>query len=114
MASECRKCGLQIAWKQTESGKWCPTNPDGSDHWDICRAQQFANSKRRVTVGELEFVTEPRGRMPQVPDDGLPPWDESIVPDWSWCRGWRVVRAGDAYRKTVDPKSWLEQVKRQK
>jgi hypothetical protein len=35
--SRCRKCGLPIAFKMLESGKLCPTNPDGGDHWDLCR-----------------------------------------------------------------------------
>jgi hypothetical protein len=34
---KCRKCGLPIAFKKLSSGKYCPTNPDGSDHFDLCR-----------------------------------------------------------------------------
>lgn len=41
--SQCRKCGGELGWKrQAFSGvlKWVPTNPDGSDHWDLCRERQ--------------------------------------------------------------------------
>ena len=31
----CRECGAEIAWKR-ESGRWKPTNPDGSPHWQRC------------------------------------------------------------------------------
>lgn len=37
MAKTCYKCGLPLAFKKLPSGKWYPTNPDGSDHWDLCR-----------------------------------------------------------------------------
>lgn len=36
----CEKCGFPIKFKKLENGKWCPTNIDGSDHWDACKEQQ--------------------------------------------------------------------------
>ena len=36
----CHKCGKPIAFKRLANGKWCPTNPDGSDHWDDCSKAQ--------------------------------------------------------------------------
>lgn len=37
----CEKCQEPIAFYKITSGKaagkWCPCNPDGSDHWDLCR-----------------------------------------------------------------------------
>lgn len=35
--SLCGKCGRAIGWRKTPSGKWQACEPDGSDHWDICR-----------------------------------------------------------------------------
>lgn len=38
--AQCRKCGLAIRFeRRCFSGvlKWCPTNPDGSEHWDTCK-----------------------------------------------------------------------------
>lgn len=35
-ATLCNKCNLPITFKKLASGKLCPTNPDGSDHWDDC------------------------------------------------------------------------------
>jgi len=51
----CNKCHLPIAFRQLPSGKWCPTNPDGSDHWDDCK---------RATAGEYKGpLTQYYGRM---------------------------------------------------
>ena len=36
--SNCNKCKLPISFKKLSNGKFCPTNPDGSDHWDLCKA----------------------------------------------------------------------------
>lgn len=32
----CNKCGLLIIFKKVGK-KWHPTNPDGSDHYDMCK-----------------------------------------------------------------------------
>lgn len=34
----CYKCKQPIAFKKLSSGKFCPTNVDGSDHWDLCKS----------------------------------------------------------------------------
>jgi hypothetical protein len=34
----CNKCGRPIAFKKLANGKLYPTNPDGSDHWDLCKS----------------------------------------------------------------------------
>lgn len=39
--AQCYKCGLPIAFKMV-NGKWWPTNPDGSSHWDDCKRAQRA------------------------------------------------------------------------
>lgn len=94
MPSECYKCGLKITFKKLSNGKLCPTNVDGSDHWDICSKTRLGPNQ---IVGELEFVTVPLGKIPDINDHRLP-WDDSIVSDWSWCRGYKVVKAVNAYR----------------
>jgi hypothetical protein len=51
----CEKCELPLAFTQLENGKWRPCNPDGSDHWDICRDVRYAKAKS----GEMiEKVTD--------------------------------------------------------
>lgn len=71
--SECRKCGATLAWQRRQFKgvwKWVPTNPDGSDHWDLCRerlsgkmspeklAQRRVNDEKRWPP----FWTVPDGR----------------------------------------------------
>lgn len=106
----CEKCDLPIAFKETPSGAWCPCNPDGSDHFDVCRLTQFVNADRPVCVGMLTLMTVPKGKTP-VMDETLPPWDDSIVPDWSWCRGYKIVPSPNAYHKWVNPKELLAHLK---
>lgn len=40
----CCACRNPIAFKLMDSGKWCPTNPDGSDHWDDCSMAKWQAS----------------------------------------------------------------------
>ena len=35
--NKCYKCKLPITFIQNDNGKWCPVNPDGTFHWDLCR-----------------------------------------------------------------------------
>lgn len=37
--AKCRDCGLEIGFRQ-EGGRWRPTNPDSSDHFDVCSAER--------------------------------------------------------------------------
>lgn len=39
--SRCYQCGGQIAFKVLPSGRKCPTELDGSDHFDICSKRKF-------------------------------------------------------------------------
>jgi hypothetical protein len=41
----CEKCDLPLAFIELASGKWRPCNPDGSDHWDVCRDARYAKAK---------------------------------------------------------------------
>ena len=63
--STCRKCGQPLAFKRNENGKMVPTNPDGSDHFDICRQRQFEVVKtkgephtRKTALGKGRFMVE--------------------------------------------------------
>ena len=73
--AQCGKCGLPLAFKKLDSGKWCPTNPDGSDHWDICR--EVYNKKMGITLINHKFggTTNPRNLKPEDLYQGdAPPW----------------------------------------
>ncbi len=48
----CRKCNQPIAFRLLASGRYQPTNPDGSDHWDSCNAE-----KNKTYTGAL--MSEP-------------------------------------------------------
>lgn len=37
---KCGDCGGLLAFYKLDNGKYCPCNPDGSDHWDDCREAQ--------------------------------------------------------------------------
>lgn len=70
--TECRKCGLPLKFKKLRSGKWSPTNLDGSDHWDLCK------SVIRKTEGVvIEFFAR-TGGPGYVWCGNVPPWDESL------------------------------------
>lgn len=101
MESVCEKCGEPIAFKRLDSGKWCPTNVDGSDHWDICKRISLKKAGKQLLVHEFQYITAPLGDMPMIFSD-LPPWDESIQEDWSWCKGHQSVEV-EVQREYRDP-----------
>lgn len=41
----CEKCDLPLGFILLDSGKWRPCNPNGSDHWDVCRDIRYAKAK---------------------------------------------------------------------
>lgn len=43
----CNKCGLPIIFEKMASGKFCPKNKNGSDHWDDCRTEILKDPARR-------------------------------------------------------------------
>ena len=52
----CKQCFGLIAFKQLASGKWCPVETDGTDHWDKCRERQEklglrANQPKTLNMG---------------------------------------------------------------
>jgi hypothetical protein len=38
MTNKCTKCGLDVKFIKL-NGKWQPRNPDGSEHWDMCKKE---------------------------------------------------------------------------
>lgn len=71
--SRCKKCGSGLKWKMLASGKWCPVNPDGTDHWDLCRS-----ITRGAEGPTVVFHMRTKGKGTHVWDSELPPWDESL------------------------------------
>lgn len=71
----CKKCGLPIAFKKLANGKFCPINPDGSDHWDLCKqtvrgARPFdRDMKSSAIIVGSKFV-----ELPPL-SEGKAPWD---------------------------------------
>ncbi len=56
--SVCNKCRLPIGWRILPSGKRCPSNPDGSDHWDDCKAEiNKSHSGIRVMMTSSGWIT---------------------------------------------------------
>jgi hypothetical protein len=79
----CRKCGKPIAFVQREYAtglKWCPVNPDGTEHWDICRGivRTPEWTARRIAEEERDYPSGWRGKSKHVYCGDVPPWDESL------------------------------------
>lgn len=81
MKKNCKKCGLELAFRKLPSGRWCPMNPDGTDHWDLCEKTWLANMpaiERAAYDKRLKKAMEPIRRIGSqyrpVPDDGSDPW----------------------------------------
>ena len=65
----CRKCGLPIKWSTLPSGKFCPVNPDLSQHWDLCNQTRnagkvYAPIASKVITGKNYVETESGGKLP--------------------------------------------------
>lgn len=78
----CKKCGGPITFKKLPSGKWMPTNLDGSDHWDDCSTAR--------SLGTYGIVRSGPSRLPPIVVQGFatvfydgkrPPWDIRGVKD---------------------------------
>ena len=84
----CKKCGLPLGFKLITSGKgkgkYCPTNPDGSDHWDTCREERMKDPvyKARMLAMDKEAMkpvtTKCRIKKVKFYNGDIPPWDESL------------------------------------
>lgn len=102
----CRECGQPIAWKALPSGKYCPTELDGSDHFDKCSKVRFDRIKRDGTAFETAREAGYRvgtkvkfTRLSSKPIRGkhyvphtcthatpceIPPWDTCACSTLSW------------------------------
>jgi hypothetical protein len=50
--SLCNKCHQPISFKKLASGKFIPTEPDGSEHWDHCKAA----IRGQETGSQIEYM----------------------------------------------------------
>jgi len=65
----CNKCKLPIAWAKTTAGKPYPVNMDGSDHWDICKAE--VNKGKTFKPVASEWI----GTITSVYCGAIPVWE---------------------------------------
>ena len=73
----CRKCKQPIKFKKLKSGKWCPTNLDGSDHWDDCReiTNRYCTKPKTQDYGTITGINY----IKYTGDETIPPWDDDSV-----------------------------------
>ena len=80
----CKKCGHPLKFVRRQFGralKWCPVNPDGSDHWDLCRGIVRTPSwvKKVMALPENRpQTTFPTDTAAFLWIGAQPPWDESL------------------------------------
>jgi len=83
--AKCYKCMEPIGFYKIESGKgagkWAPCNPDGSDHWDLCREEAIKKGLKEPGV-DYYFGGRTLGdNFNGIPYDGdAPPWDKEADP----------------------------------
>lgn len=74
----CQKCGSPLAFYKLDSGKWCPCNVDGGDHWDDC-TENRNTGKYGIKVVQLKelFIGHTVGKNFKGPaySGELPPWE---------------------------------------
>ena len=83
MTIRCHKCGNPLAFvKKLYKGveKSVPVNPDGSDHWDLCRGivRTPEWAARRMAEEAAEYPSGWRGTAKHVWCGPVAPWDESL------------------------------------
>jgi len=60
----CIRCGEPIAFEQQPGGKWRPTEPDGSPHFENCQRNQSTISERYYPYRQC-----PRCKATLAPED---------------------------------------------
>lgn len=82
--SKCRKCGLPLNFVR-RAGKYgvmklWPVNPDGTDHWDVCRER----SRRILTAADVRILMASHPPLlthsiyTHFWSGAEAPWDESL------------------------------------
>ena len=77
----CIKCSLPLGFIKLPNGKWRPCNPDGSDHWDLCRDVRYA----LAMTGQIrtsESLTKAYRRVVTYWDGGIKPFvvEDAMIP----------------------------------
>lgn len=80
---KCYKCKELVQWRKLPSGKVCPENLDGSDHWDICREKRLQHDPAfRAKIATLDKEREKPittySKYDKLYEGTIPPWDESL------------------------------------
>lgn len=66
----CRRCGKDITWSRGAKG-YKPINPDGSDHWPVCR-KPYSGPLTKLTGAT---TGEHYRRLKHKPDCNVAPWE---------------------------------------
>jgi hypothetical protein len=73
--TKCKKCGLIIAFKKLQSGKFSPINADGTDHFDACKkAQRNERPFNPNDPRDMKVLPAIRGDNYVPSDDDTLPW----------------------------------------
>ena len=61
----CEACGAPLGFYKNTRGKMVPCNPDGTDHWDVCRDRRYAVAKqgKHINNKREEAYYGPNGRF---------------------------------------------------
>ena len=61
----CKDCGAKLGFYKNERGNTVPCNPDGTDHWDLCRDRRYALAKqgKHINNRREEAYYGPKGRF---------------------------------------------------
>lgn len=90
----CNRCGLPIVFKQ-RGGRTLPTNPDGSDHWDACKAAR-ARRGPAIIYGK-PMIGEHYRELPCRCT--RPPWED--CPDCEHLQAWNEEQINRALREML-------------
>lgn len=101
----CKLCGYPIAFSKLSNGRLCPTEPDGTPHFDKCAQRQAVIVRREgkhftrtgaatTTDNVREEGYKWRGKEKFVKLDGMlrvganyvPPDHDCPTPPWEACR----------------------------
>lgn len=83
----CDKCEEPLAFRlipegQRGAGKWMPCNPDGSDHFDICREVAIRKGLRSASSGASPPKMSVSCYKGPTWRGDVPPWDPSLSKEW--------------------------------